>query len=228
MNASPTHAQIIVLQPGHKGRALLALTLVAALTALPALSQPIYRIVGPDGRVSYSDQPPPPTVPAKATPLASTGTAGADAIAALPFELRQAASRYPVTLYTTANCSPCDSGRAYLSGRGVPFTEKTIASFEDNRALTRLSGDGSLPLLTVGAQQLKGFSSVEWAQYLDAAGYPKTSALPPTWRNAPATPLVEVKRPEPGSAAAPASTRPAPTPPRTAEPAPYNPAGIKF
>ena len=30
-----------------------------ALMALPVLAQGVYRIVGPDGRVTFSDQPPP-------------------------------------------------------------------------------------------------------------------------------------------------------------------------
>ena len=38
---------------------------------------------------------------------------------ALPFELRQAASRYPVTLYTAATCIPCDNGRQMLQQRGT-------------------------------------------------------------------------------------------------------------
>lgn len=54
---------------------------------------------------------------------------------ALPFELRQAAQRFPVTLYAGAQCAPCDSARSMLVARGVPFTERTVASNEDLDAL---------------------------------------------------------------------------------------------
>jgi arsenate reductase-like glutaredoxin family protein len=41
------------------------------------------------------------------------------------------ASRYPVVLYTGKNCAPCGLAAAYLAGRGIPFTEKTVVSNED-------------------------------------------------------------------------------------------------
>ncbi|HSV53612.1 MAG TPA: NrdH-redoxin, partial [Burkholderiaceae bacterium] len=84
-------------------------------------------------------------------------------------------------------------------------------------------------------QQLKGFSDVEWTQYLDAAGYAKTSQLPSNYRQPPATPLVAVKRADEAARPAAAATTPgvASTPAVTAAPAPAprntsNPAGIRF
>ncbi len=159
-------------------------------------------------------------------PLAGSGGGGGNG-AALPFELRQVASRYPVTLYTSNNCGPCGSGRAYLSSRGIPFTEKTVNTAEDAQALQRFSGDSSLPLLTVGGQQIRGYSDAEWGQFLDAAGYPARAALPSAYRNPAPSPMVAVQRPVP---VAPAESMPepvrAPSPP-PGEPA-NNPAGIQF
>jgi hypothetical protein len=94
------------------------------------------------------------------------------------------------------------------------------------QALQRLSGDGSLPFATIGSQQLKGFSDSEWTQFLDAAGYPKSSALPPGYRQAPATPLVSAAAP--AAAPRPAAAPVAPPAPAVAAPAPSNPAGIRF
>ena len=87
-------------------------------------------------------------------------------------------SRYPVTLYTSKDCAPCNSGRNLLNARGIPYTEKTITTAQDAEALKRLNSDGSMPFLTIGGQQIKGYSDGEWSQYLDAAGYPKQSQLP--------------------------------------------------
>lgn len=212
------------------------LVLAAALGSAGLQAQPVYRVVGPDGRVTFTDQPP----PAAATPaLAGRGTAAAaGGGAGLPYELGQIAGRYPVVLYTGPQCSACDAGRALLSSRGIPYTERTVNTGDDVQALQRLSGDTGLPLLTVGSQQIKGYSDVEWGQYLDAAGYPRTSQLPAGWRAPAAAPLVATQRvttPDaPGAAAAAAtpaveaiSTRPRPTP--RAAPAPNtNPAGITF
>jgi len=206
--------------------------LLAAGALAPLHAQQVYRIVGPDGRVTFSDKPPEDTKAAvkPVTPGAAPGAAGGGS--ALPFELRNVASKYPVTLYTGANCGPCGSGRSFLAGRGIPFSERTVTTNEDIEALQRLSGATGLPFLTIGAQQLKGFSEVEWGQFLDAAGYPKTSQLPPGYRAAPPVPLVAVQapapRPAPATAApAPAAAAPAAPPPVTG-PTPDNPAGIRF
>lgn len=209
----------------------LASLLLAGAVAAPAAAQQVFRIVGPDGRVTFSDKPP-ETPNAKAAPVGASGGAAAAARGgpALPFELRQVASRYPVVLYTGNNCAPCSGGRTFLSGRGIPFVEKTVISNEDIDALQRLSGSASLPFLTIGGQQLRGFSEVEWTQFLDAAGYPKTSQLPAGYRNPPAGPLVAVQTRPADAAPAPQATAPdaAPAPAAPAEPAPSNPAGIRF
>src|SRR4051812_22795122 len=147
----------------------------------------VYRIVGPDGRVTYSDQPPADPKSARSAPVQPL--AGGPGASSLPFELRQVASRYPVTLYTGADCGPCGSGRAFLTSRGIPFAEKTVSTQADASALQRLSGNVNLPILTIGGQQLSGYSDTEWSQFLDAAGYPRTSQLPPNYRQEAATPL---------------------------------------
>ena len=212
---------------------------VAALLATALAAQPIYRIVGPDGRVTYSDKPP---AAAGAGKVTKAGRApNADAANPLPLNLRTVARQYPVTLFTTANCTPCDTGRALLVRRGIPFTEKTVSSPEDAEALLRLSGESALPLLTIGAQQIKGWTEGQWQLYLDAAGYPKLSQLPRTYRWPAATPLVDLvpatapaaEQAPTTNADAPPVAPPAPTP-RPAAPRPpagantTNPAGITF
>lgn len=201
-----------------------SLTLLAlGLLALPALAQGVYRIVGPDGRVTFSDQPP----VVDAQPRSGPASAAAPATAALPFDLRQVASRYPVTLYTSQDCAPCNSGRNLLNARGIPYAEKTVSTVEDGEALKRLNGDGSLPLLSIGGQQVKGYSDVEWSRYLDAAGYPKQSQLPPAFRRPAPTPLVAVK---PAAAVQPKAKEVAEPAPAVVPVAPpiNNPAGIRF
>ena len=198
-------------------------TLLAGATSL-ANAQQVYRIVGPDGKVTFSDKPPAET---NAKVTAATGSSGGGvATASLPFELRQVVQKYPVTLYTGDNCGPCQSARAMLVSRGVPFAEKSVMTAEDSQALQRLSGENSLPFATIGGQQLKGYSDAEWTQFLNAAGYPATSTLPASYRPPAATPLVAVS-------AAPATTAPV-APARVAAPAPQtapaaaSPSGIRF
>ncbi len=199
-----------------------------SLLASMAMAQGVHRIVGPDGRVTYSDQPPPSGATVR---QAGGGSAAASAAGApLPFELRQVANRFPVTLYTSSDCAPCNSGRNLLNARGVPYVERTVNTPEDTEALKRISGESSLPFLTIGGQQIKGYSDAEWTQFLDAAGYPKQSQLPANYRRPASTPLVAVKPVE--TAPANNATRPRATQPVEAPvpvaPAPTNPAGIRF
>ena len=203
--------------------ATFAVIVMASLFVTIAHAQ-VYRIVGPDGKVTISDQPPVPSGNAKVSTGNSAATGGS-ARSALPFELRQVATKYPVTLYVGDNCGPCGAGRSLLTSRGVPFVEKTVNTNEDIQALQRLGGESSLPFLMIGSQQLKGFSDAEWSQFLNAAGYPKSSALPARYRQAAATPLVKIAPVAlPPAAATPQVARPAPP----AAPAANNPAGIRF
>ncbi len=215
----------------HAGRWLARMATLSVLLALAtgsSLAQTVYRIVGPDGKVTFSDKP--PVTPAKVTGLETVSGAGTPANPALPFELRQAVDKYPVTLYTSKDCAPCDSGRSLLQGRGVPFAEKTITTADDSESLQRISGSTSLPFLTLGGQQIKGFSDAEWSQYLSAAGYPENSRLPAGYRNPPAAPLVAVQTPavQPASAPTARAQPTATTPTLTPRVNPANPAGIQF
>jgi len=196
--------------------------LVCGLTSVQA--QTVYRSVGPDGRVTFSDRP--PASASQATPLSAGTTEGA-AAASLPFALRQIVAKYPVTLYSSMDCAPCDEGRNLLRARGVPFSEKTVNTPEDAKAYQNLANGNSVPMLTIGAQQLKGFTAAEWQQYLGIAGYPASSQLPANYRNPAPQPLVLLQAaPSPSSAtSAPEPTQPVPPPPG---PTPTNPAGIQF
>lgn len=157
-----------------------SLSRVAAVISLGCASMAaqaeIYKIVGPDGKVTFSDKPP----AAAAAPKLGSPAPGADD-GAMPPALRKSMGDFPVRLITQARCAPCDAGRAWLKSRGIPFTERTVQSQDDTAALLRINDKGTLPVLTLGSQVLSGYNNVEWARYLDAAGYPQKSALPKTY-----------------------------------------------
>lgn len=210
---------------------LLACCSALVLASIAVQAQTVYRIVGADGRVTFSDKA--PLDLSKATATSASGKPIATSDAGLPYELRQVVSRYPVTLYSGAACAPCNSGRLLLQSRGVPFTENIVSTAEDIDALKRVSGDNSLPFLTIGGQKIKGFSEAEWVQFLSAANYPATSILPPNYRNPPPKPLIAAQKPtSAGQPEAQASNeeKPAERESGTAAPAANaaNPVGIKF
>jgi glutaredoxin len=206
--------------------ALVALVGCASLWSAAAHAQ-VFRIVGPDGRVTFTDRPPADTKTTQAAAVSPGGAASPGA--GLPAELRTASSRFPVTLYTGVDCQPCMSARGYLASRGIPYSEKTVTSPDDIQALQRLMGEARLPFATIGGQHVRGFSEPEWSQYLDAAGYPKVSQLPPSFRNPPPTPMVAVQARPPATAQA---EQPAQSPraeaPTPSTPSPSNPLGLRF
>lgn len=183
---------------------------IAAFGCLPAWAQ--YKVVGPDGKVTYTDRPP-PSAEGKTVPLrGGRDVAGSDAN--LPYALRNVMGRYPVTLYTTADCAPCDQGRQMLRQRGIPFRERTATTDADRAAWASAVGGTQAPVLTIGSQKLSGFQDAAWNSYLDAAGYPRESQLPASYTPPAPQPLVAVApAPQPDAAPAPAPTPAAPPPP---------------
>jgi hypothetical protein len=155
-----------------------SLLFIVLLTGSAAASAQMYKWVGPDGKVTYSDAPPPAS--AKSVEEKSVNAAGAST-AGLPFELAEAAKNHPVTLYAGDKCAPCDAGRSLLKARGIPFSEKTVSSNADIERL-RQAGSDTLPLLTVGRSKHKGFEQGAWGAALTAAGYPESNKLPKTYR----------------------------------------------
>ena len=187
--------------------------LVAALAAGAAAAQ--YKIIGADGKVTYTDREP-NAAEGKVSALGARAAAQA-AEPTLPFELRTPVAKYPVTLYTASGaCEPCNSARLLLKSRGIPFSERQVVTNEDSDALENLSGGREAPTLTIGSQTLRGLAGDVWNSYLDAAGYPRQSALPQSYQYPPATPIVERREAASprGAAATPQSIgRPAAIPP---------------
>jgi glutaredoxin len=169
-------------------------SLLTFLLMAGAAQAQLYKWVGPDGKVTYSDTPPPSS--ARQVEQKSVA-AGGNGSASLPFELAEATKAHPVSLYTTKDCPGCDQGRALLTARGIPFSEKTVTTSEDLARLRQAGGSGQLPLLRVGSNKLEGFLSGGWNDLLTAAGYPQSSQLPKNYRQ---------QAPEP---AAPAPAKPA-------------------
>ena len=206
-------------------QALLGLVASLVVVATPSLAQ--YKVIGADGKVTYTDREP-NVGEGRVSPLGARTQAepAEPGGSELPYDLRQVMAKFPVTLYTAAvDCEPCNAGRQLLKQRGIPFTERQVVRGEDNMALERLTGSRDVPTLMIGTEALRGLSSDAWRSYLDAAGYPRNSSLPASYQYRPPTPIVE--RREPPVARGGAAPGPvAPQPPATAAPAGV--AGIRF
>lgn len=205
-------------------RAVLS-SLLAALALLSGSSAwALYKVVGPDGRITYTDRPPSDR-PAQAI-RANGATASTEG---LPYELQRVVSRYPVTLFTGPKCPSCDAGRQMLKDRGVPFVEKTVSTSDDAKAYTKQENTDQLPSVRIGQKQLLGYSQSDWTSYIDAAGYPAKSALPLNYRWPEPSPLADLADSKPAPSA-PARNNPAAPAPADSStpPSGSSPSGFRF
>jgi hypothetical protein len=189
-------------------------------------AQAQYKVVGPDGKVTYTDRAPTPQT-GRVSPIRLPEAAPAGV--ALPADLQQPVARYPVVLYVGGGvCAACDAGRDLLRQRGIPFAEKQVVTAADGLALERITGARDVPALTIGGQTLRSYAAEVWTSYLDAAGYPKQSRLPASYQYAAATPLAAPPEGLNARGNAPAAVAPT-TPQVVAPPPPAAPAsGIRF
>ena len=180
--------------------------IIAGLLCAASAQAQLYKSVGPDGRITYSDAPP---AAARRVEQKSLG-GGASDTSNLPYALAEAVKASPVTLYSGAKCQPCDDGRTLLKNRGIPFTEKTVNTNDDVIKLRQAGSDGQLPLLLVGRSKHSGYEAGAWGNALTAAGYPATSQLPNGYQFPRAEPVAPVVAADQTKAANPADGKPAP------------------
>lgn len=150
--------------------------LLAALLLVFSAAQAgeLYRWVDKDGVVHYGDSP--GSVDAEKLNISTPPAPDASEVqaASIPYGARAAARHFPVTLYIFKGCgSPCDQGRAYLKKRGVPYTEKSLATQAEFDAFRKRTGMSNLPVLQVGQDYSEGYLKQNWSSALDDAGFPK-------------------------------------------------------
>lgn len=156
----------------------LVIALAAACASTAALAQH-YRWVDKDGRVHYTDTPPPPSA-SKNVQQISTQTGSVTNAQPLAYSLQQAVKTNPVKLYTFSGCSnACSDAKALLDKRGVPYTEISVDSVDKRQELQRVSGGNNVPVLVVGNNVKQGYEEGMYNAALDAGGYPKSSQLLP-------------------------------------------------
>jgi len=152
----------------------------------------LYRWTDARSQINYGDRPPPDAQNLLRIDLRQIGE---QVHSLLPYQVRRAASSYPVMLFTAGKCPPCNTAREFLVKRGIPFAERTIVTGDDSVELKRLTQAEGVPVVTVGTASLIGYDPDEWNITLDASGYPKTSQLTGNFKQEPARPLTQKEKP---------------------------------
>jgi glutaredoxin len=143
------------------------IALCALLACIPASAQQIHRWVDADGRVQYSDKPPPGVKSAlvrqrinsySGTPVVS-GMASAGA------------TRPEIKMYSTEWCGYCKKAREYFTRNGIRYTELDVEKSPVARAEYQRLGARGVPVILVGTRQMTGYSEDGLAAMLKAAGY---------------------------------------------------------
>ncbi len=150
----------------------LSVVVLSLTLASTANAQAVYRWVDADGRVQYSDTPPP------------TGTKGVQEKNVsgssiqnneLSLVAQDAQKKNPVTVYVSECGESCDAAKAYLGKRGIPHTVvDPTRTIELNKKFKEETGGTVVPVIKIGEKRLSGWSESAWSSALDAAGYPKT------------------------------------------------------
>ncbi len=149
----------------------LALLLTLFGLASQTANADLYRWVDKNGNVSYQDRPPPADAAQVEEKNFNGETPPADDDAAT-----EAASKFPVTLYSVPECGPCDDARNYLKKRQIPFKEVSVATdVKAQEAMRKAVGNLSVPTITIGSKVMQGYIESLLAGELDDAGYPKMS-----------------------------------------------------
>ncbi|MDP2029368.1 MAG: glutaredoxin family protein [Thiobacillus sp.] len=168
------------------GLILVAVCIVTASAPLAAAQ--LYQWKDAQGRMMYSDQPPPASV----KNAQQKSFKGNLIESGESYSTKTAREKFPITLYASACGAPCDQARKLLTERGAPFSNKDPQSSPEAQAeLKKLTGKLSVPVLVVGSDKIDGFEAGQWNEALDRAGYPKSAApgsKPAPAASTPATP----------------------------------------
>ena len=132
----------------------------------PATAETLYKSVGPDGRVVYSDRPPANGRIEKtmifenlpSTPLPAAAVAHLEQIRKTePLSASNMATS-GIVLYSATWCGYCKQAKAYLAGRGVHYQEFDVDTKTGMAAYAQAGGRKGVPLLFADGQLVQGFS----------------------------------------------------------------------
>ncbi|MEO8185932.1 MAG: glutaredoxin family protein [Burkholderiaceae bacterium] len=150
-----------------------AVCLLSLALAMSASAETVYKVVGPDGEITYSDKPP--------SDRARTNTLEFRNLPSSPLpahvlrfreqleksaESRISAARAPragdVALFTASWCGHCKRAKAHLAAAQIGYVEYDIESVDGMRAFIGAGGSGGVPLLVAGDRRIQGYSAAAY------------------------------------------------------------------
>ena len=152
---------------------LLSFSLVALLLLPSTLLAEMYKYVDENGKVVYTDTPPPGKKSKKLDLKINTFSAPPE-VSSLGNPPRQTAGATAgaakVRMFTTTWCGYCKQARAYLRARGIAFEDIDVEASAAGNAEYRALGGRGVPVILVGNQRMDGYSEGSLAGLLKQAG----------------------------------------------------------
>ncbi len=148
-----------------------ALVLLAAATTQ---AETLYKVVGADGKITYTDRPPADAksttkmqfADGPSTPLpASVLKYQAELRKSMQGRLDQAKKSDlsgTTTLFSATWCGYCTRAKAYLNAKGIRYQEIDIDTPEGSRSYVEAGGARGVPLLMLDNQRVQGFSEATY------------------------------------------------------------------
>ena len=151
----------------HRSNKLWLVLTLGMLASLNAIGDNVYRSISPDGRVTYSDQPP---SAGKIQKIYTFEHLPSSPVPDPPKTLESGSKKRPspqapamtgTYLFSASWCGYCRKAKDYLNQKGIAYQEIDIET-ADGGAAFAAEGRGGIPLLVRNGQRVRGFSTAAY------------------------------------------------------------------
>ncbi len=134
-------------------------------------AETLYKVVGADGKITYTDQPPADRksttalrfADAPSTPLPASVLKYQAALQKSMQSRLAEAKKIDVggsaTLFSATWCGYCTQAKAYMRAKGIGYREVDIDTPDGGRAYFEAGGERGVPLLMADGRRIQGFSA---------------------------------------------------------------------
>lgn len=149
----------------NQAYSLFCLTLMLAFAISNAEAAKLYKVVGPDGKVSYQSEPPPDNANVEVLQERIATTGGSSP------EQEAAAADNPVVVYTIEDCDSCEMLLLRLRQLNIPTREDSMRTREAQARILAATDSLQAPSVFIGDKFIADTSEAALVSELEAAGY---------------------------------------------------------